>query len=85
MSEWEEIKKPNPEIFHRAIKKLGVLANECIFMGDHPDNDVKAAQNVGMKGFWKKDYQWNDVDADFIINDLSEVTTIINNLNKQPI
>nr|WP_307332046.1 hypothetical protein [Evansella vedderi] len=25
------------------------MPNECIFMGDHPKNDVKAAQRVGMK------------------------------------
>ncbi|WEG14482.1 HAD-IA family hydrolase [Pullulanibacillus sp. KACC 23026] len=85
VSEWEGVKKPNPELFYRALKKLGLSANECIFMGDHPDTDIKASQNVGMKAFWKKDHQWNDVEADFIINDLSEVPTIIRDLNKQPI
>jgi len=82
ISEWEGIKKPSPQIFIRAIEKLNVLPKECLFVGDHPVNDVKAAQNVGMKGVWKRDTQWDDVEADFTINDLSEIPLIINKLNK---
>jgi putative hydrolase of the HAD superfamily len=77
VSEWEGIKKPNAEIFLRALEKLNVSAQESIFIGDHPENDVKAAQNVGMKGIWKKDYQWNHVEADAVINDLLELPLII--------
>ncbi|MEH7239083.1 HAD family hydrolase [Bacillus sp. JJ1562] len=36
------------------LEKLNVSPNECIFFGDHPDNDVKAVRNVGMKGIWKR-------------------------------
>ncbi|CAM5214268.1 Phosphoglycolate phosphatase [Ureibacillus acetophenoni] len=82
ISEWEGIKKPSPQIFIRAIEKLNVLPKESLFVGDHPVNDVKAAQNVGMKGVWKRDTQWDDVEADFTINDLSEIPLIINKLNK---
>lgn len=46
---------------------------ESIFVGDHPENDVKAAQNVGMKGIWKKGFQWNNVKAAFIVDDLVEL------------
>lgn len=82
VSDWEGIKKPNPEIFQRMIKKLGLSAEECIFMGDHPENDVKAAKNVGMKGFWKKDPQWKHVVADFVIDDLSEIALAITTINQ---
>ncbi|MRH43282.1 HAD-IA family hydrolase [Aquibacillus halophilus] len=82
ISEWEGIKKPDPEIFYRVIKKLDISPNESLFMGDHPMNDVKAAQNVGMKGIWKKNFQWNNVDADYIVDDLAEVPSIIENLSK---
>lgn len=78
VSEWEGIKKPNLEIFNRALEKLHVLPNECIFIGDHPENDVKGAQRVGMKGIWKRDSQWDHVEADAIIDDLLEVPLIIN-------
>ncbi|MFB7142419.1 HAD family hydrolase [Gottfriedia sp. NPDC056225] len=83
VSELEGIKKPDPKIFKRALEQLNVSPNESIFVGDHPENDVKAAQNVGIKGIWKKDFQWNNIEADFTIDDLSELTSIIVKLNKQ--
>ena len=73
ISEWEGIKKPDPEIFKRALKQLDVSAHQSIFVGDHPINDVKAAQSVGMKGVWKKDLQWKQVEADYIVDDLAEL------------
>ncbi|WP_462411581.1 HAD family hydrolase [Neobacillus sp. Marseille-QA0830] len=80
VSEWEEIKKPDPQIFKRALEKLKVLPEQAIFVGDHPENDVKAAQKVGMKGIWKKDLHRENVEADFTINDLSEISLIIREL-----
>lgn len=73
VSEWEGIKKPNPQIFMNALEQLNVEASESVFIGDHPENDVKAAQNVGMKGIWKKDNQWTDIEADAIIDDYLEL------------
>ncbi|MFC5464169.1 HAD family hydrolase [Lederbergia graminis] len=81
VSEWEGIKKPDPEMFHRAINKLGVSAHECIFIGDHPVNDVAAAQRVGMMGVWKKDFQWKNVNADYIVDDLVEIPFIIREID----
>ncbi|MBX9974094.1 HAD family hydrolase [Cytobacillus firmus] len=83
VSEWEGVKKPDPQIFKRALDQLNVLPYESIFVGDHPDNDIKAAQNVGMKGIWKKDFQWNNVKADFIVDDLAELPLIIGELCQQ--
>lgn len=80
ISEWEGIKKPDPEIFNRALKQLEVSAHQSIFVGDHPENDVKAAQCVGMKGIWKMNIQWDQVEADCIINDLAEIPLIIRRL-----
>lgn len=82
ISEWEGIKKPDPEIFKRAMQQLNVSPNESIFVGDHPENDMKGAQSVGMKGVWKKDLKRNDVQADFIIQDLAEIPLIIEYLDK---
>ena len=81
VSEWEGIKKPHSEIFQKALKQLNVLANESMFVGDHPENDVRAAKDVGMLGVWKKDIQWNNVEADFMIEDLNELPLIIQTLN----
>nr|WP_255639625.1 HAD family hydrolase [Aquibacillus saliphilus] len=81
ISEWEGTKKPEPQIFQKVLDKLNVLPSESIFVGDHPENDVKAAQNVGMKGVWKRDYQWDNVKADFIMDGLEEVPLILDELN----
>ncbi|MEH6945369.1 HAD family hydrolase, partial [Bacillus sp. JJ722] len=83
VSEWEGIKKPNPEIFKRAVNQLNVFPHECIFIGDHPENDVKAAKYLGMKGIWKKDQFWYEVEADFIIEDLAELALIVQQLNTE--
>ncbi|WP_164670442.1 HAD family hydrolase [Virgibacillus doumboii] len=80
ISEWEGMNKPEPRIFHRAFDSLNVLPGESIYVGDHPEKDVKAAQRAGMKGVWKKDYKWNNVKADFMVDDLKEVPLIIKNV-----
>ncbi|MHC0039491.1 HAD family hydrolase [Pseudoneobacillus sp. C159] len=77
ISESEGIKKPNPEIFIKAIEQLGVSAKECMYVGDHPENDVKGSKNVGMLGVWKRDPQWEQAEADFIIDDLLDLLELI--------
>ncbi|GAA0292297.1 putative hydrolase of the HAD superfamily [Gracilibacillus halotolerans] len=85
VSELEGIKKPNPEIFNRALTSLNLSADECIFVGDHPINDIKAAKDVGMIGVWKRTMQWEEVESDYIIDDLMELFPIIKRLNERNI
>jgi putative hydrolase of the HAD superfamily len=59
------------------VEKLGVLPNECVFIGDHPENDVQGAKNVGMIGIWKKDIHWPDAQADYVVNDLMEIPALV--------
>lgn len=73
ISEWEGVKKPEPEIFQRALQRLGVRPEHSVFVGDHPEKDVKAAKDVGMKTIWKRDQQWHRAEADLMIEDLGEV------------
>ncbi|QAS51408.1 HAD family hydrolase [Halobacillus litoralis] len=80
ISEWEGVKKPDPIIFKRASEKLNVYPEECVFIGDHPEKDLQAAQAVGMKGIWKKDHHWGRVKADYVIDDLKELPKIIGQL-----
>ena len=80
ISEPEGIKKPNPRIFEKALQQLNIPASACLFVGDHPENDVKASRNVGMLGVWKKDSQWDDVEADYVIEDLLEMCLIVGEL-----
>jgi putative hydrolase of the HAD superfamily len=80
VSESINLRKPDPRIFEVALCNLNVAPCEAVFVGDHPINDVEAARNVGMVGVWKKDSGWADnVEADFIIDDLIELIDFLNN------
>ncbi|MFT7486936.1 MAG: FMN phosphatase YigB (HAD superfamily) [Candidatus Paceibacteria bacterium] len=40
--------KPNPAGYLEAARRLGVLASECLVIGDRPDADGLAAERAGM-------------------------------------
>lgn len=42
-------RKPNPEIFHEVLKRLGVKAVESVYVGDSPLEDIRGAARTGMK------------------------------------
>jgi putative hydrolase of the HAD superfamily len=42
-------RKPHPEIYRKALEKLGVKAAETVFVGDTVDADVQGAKAAGMK------------------------------------
>lgn len=73
ISERENMRKPDARLFLRALDCLEVAPAESVFIGDHPENDVKAARQAGMWGVWKKDWQWDEVEADGEIDSLMEV------------
>jgi len=41
--------KPNREIFHHALEKLGVLPEEALFVGDSMDYDYNGAKAAGLR------------------------------------
>lgn len=82
VSEWEGIKKPDERIFLKALDQLQVAPGESVFVGDHPENDVRAAKQVGMKGIWKKDAGWDEVLADVVIEDLLELVPVLESFEK---
>lgn len=45
-------RKPHPEIFTRALDRVGVGAAEALFVGDRADIDVVGAQRAGMDVVW---------------------------------
>ncbi|RLJ90462.1 HAD family hydrolase [Planococcus citreus] len=81
ISESENLRKPDPRIFERAMASLNVLPSHSLFVGDHPTTDVEAAKNAGMIGVWKKDAGWNEAAADYAIDELDEVNRIVQELN----
>ncbi len=46
------IGKPAPDMFEAALRHNGVSADAAVHIGDHPVDDIQAAQNVGMHTVW---------------------------------
>ncbi|MGN7765080.1 HAD family hydrolase [Paenibacillus sp. 22594] len=86
ISEWEELRKPDPAIFIRALSRLAVKATEALFVGDHSENDIRASRAVGMKAAWKRNETDTSgyVDADVILDDLGELSRYVLNSNGVP-
>jgi putative hydrolase of the HAD superfamily len=83
ISEWEGVSKPNPQIFQRACERLSVEASACVFVGDHPANDVAAARAAGMKAVWKRDLHVDPpAEADGVIDNLQELLQLLQQLLK---
>jgi HAD superfamily hydrolase (TIGR01549 family) len=45
-------RKPRPEIFAEAFRRMGIGPRDAIFVGDSPEVDVWGAQAVGMDVIW---------------------------------
>lgn len=48
-SHFEGVRKPDPEIFRRALARLGVSADRAVYLGDIPGIDVDGAHAAGMR------------------------------------
>jgi putative hydrolase of the HAD superfamily len=42
-------RKPHVKIFEEALKRLGVKAEETVYVGDSPTEDIKGAKRLGLK------------------------------------
>lgn len=83
ISEMEGIKKPDEEIFSRALIRLGVNPEEAFYIGDHPENDIRASRSVGMRAIWKEDSFYHDnFERDESIKDLIELKDIFARYSK---
>ncbi|WP_298829676.1 HAD family hydrolase [uncultured Planococcus sp.] len=83
ISEWAGMSKPDPAIFQKALATLGVSPDEAVYIGDHPQNDIQAAQAIGMKAIWKKDPHWSCMGADGEIDDLNEIGRLVEHFNTE--
>lgn len=78
ISEVEQVRKPQPEIFHRALHRLEVSAEESVFVGDHPEVDIIGAKGAGLKAIWRCNPFWaNSSNADATINELNEIPIVL--------
>lgn len=52
ISEDVGVTKPDPRIFSIALERIGVRAQDAIFIGDNWTNDIVGALSVGMAAIW---------------------------------
>jgi putative hydrolase of the HAD superfamily len=83
ISEVEQVRKPQVEIFQRTMDRLGVSASDSVFVGDHPEADIVGAKSAMMKTIWKRNSSWTEAkEADATIDELSEIPPILAQFNK---
>ncbi len=46
------VAKPDPQIFHLALRRAGVAAAEAVHVGDSLQEDVRGATAAGLKALW---------------------------------
>lgn len=51
------VHKPDPAIFTYVADKLGLKPEECVYVGDHPVNDIKASLEAGMNAI-RMNFGW---------------------------
>ncbi len=76
--------KPHPKPFEMMLEKLGVKAEEAVFVGDDLRVDIEGSINAGMKAIWLKHYSvkrnWPESSFDVPVIDNLEKLYDIDNL-----
>lgn len=76
----ENVNKPDPEIFHRALGRIGAVVSEAMMVGDSLVDDIKGAKGVGMTAVWinRSGEKINlDIKPNYIIMNLRELLDIV--------
>jgi len=78
--------KPHPDMFEAALAAAEVSAHETIHIGDHQQQDVLAAHQLGMKTIWANmnEQTWQEAGCQpgMIITQLSQLPTAIQSLSE---
>lgn len=73
----EGVQKPDPEIFHRALRRMSFTPEEALYVGDIPDVDVVGARRAGMDAVLIDPLgQFDDYDGAYRINDLADLVSL---------
>ena len=80
-------RKPDAAIYEEALRRMGVSAEETIFVGDRLDADVEGPAALGMRTVLTHQYRQEDPDGarvkpDRVIGHLSELVDYVDELLK---
>lgn len=76
----EKVRKPDPEIFRRAVERLGVRPSEVCFVGNLAYRDARAATRAGLHGVWLHRYGWGFGEDPPEITSLTELPAYVRGL-----
>ena len=68
------VHKPDPELFRYTADKLGLKCEECVYVGDHPINDIKGALDAGMRAI-RMNFGW--LENQMLDDSIPTITDII--------
>ena len=77
------IGKPSKAFFHLAVDSMGLIAEEVLMIGDDIVSDIQGAQEAGLCTALVKTGKFQDTDLnmgikpDYILNDMTEILTIL--------
>jgi putative hydrolase of the HAD superfamily len=72
--------KPDAEIFLEALRQLGSIPGETLFVGDHPERDIVGAAGVGMRTAWMahgRTWPARLAPPDFTLSSLADLKEIV--------
>lgn len=74
------VHKPDPALFTYTADKLGLKADECVYVGDHPINDIQGALEAGMKAI-RMNFGWfKDVDLRPDVPVIEDIIDVLKNI-----
>ncbi|GAA3267591.1 HAD family hydrolase [Streptomyces lavendulae] len=85
-AEWG-VAKPSPDFFHQVVGASGAPADQTLYVGDHPQNDVFPAAQAGLLtahlrrgpwGHWWADDATVQQVADYSIDSLLDIPGLVN-------
>ena len=87
ISEEAQIKKPDRRLFALALDQIGLKAEEALFVGDHPINDMLGAAVAGLTPVWfRGSHPWPAAGQPpkLQIDALAQLVPLFNNLEADP-
>ena len=80
------LRKPHPEIYRDALKKVGVDPSAALFVGDRVREDIEGPKRLGMRAVLSREWRREEDPgiADFVIERLSELPPIVARLRGGP-
>ncbi len=76
------VHKPDPALFIYTAEKLGVAPEECVYVGDHPVNDIEGALSAGMKAVRMNTGWFKDQDLRSDVPTITKVSGVLNCLDE---